>query len=304
MPKSNGCRTLLLLIPPLLFLFPTAALISILERISKNTFYSNLQRSFRTGAFQLVLPRPGGGPDIGLSLDFNHAPILVILGICVIAYAVTVLSAAGIWQLKKVEGTSRHERVWVWVVLIANVIMIGVSLGGFGYATSVQASDGTWRDYEDAGRPDQELTRETWACQIHSLFPGEGWAGTACGTSQAMRYLLLPMAVAAMAVLGSLWVLVRGRGGLKWLFGGKGRYAGFRGAYELQPQEQGTVYSGPLPPVQWQGQQGQQWAPQAYQPYGQQLYGQQPAQPLAPQPQVVAQVSKSDANVEQRPVYQ
>jgi hypothetical protein len=288
MSESNGCRTIILLAPALFFLFPVAALISILERISKSLLYDHLLRSFRTGEFQLLLSRPGGGPAIEITLGINSIPVLVILGICMLAYTVTIISAAGIWQLKKVEGTVAHERTWVWVVLLSNIIMMGASLAGFGYATSVQASDGTWRSYEDAGVLGQELTRETWACQIHKIFPSEDWAGSTCATDQAMRYLLLPMAVAALTVLGSLWVLVRRRGGLTWVFGGQGRYAGFRGAYELQPQGQAVPYAG-APTGQWTQQPGQQWVSQPYSPWG---------------PQPIAQVPKSVAHVEQRPVFQ
>ncbi|USP78804.1 uncharacterized protein yc1106_06078 [Curvularia clavata] len=310
MHPSNGCRTVLLLLPPVLFLFPVAALTSILERVSKNIFYNHLSRNIRNGDYEISLPWPGISNEIQVALDVNNGPILAILGVCIIAYAVAVVSVAGIWQLKKVEGTARHERVWVWIVLVCNLIMVGASLAGFGYATSVQASDG--QIISDGKVPDREFTRETWACQIDKEFPSKGWAGQACSTTQAMRYLLLPMAVAALCVLGSLWVLVRSRGGVKWVFGGKGRYGGFQGAYELQPQGLVDQYAGPpgvqwvqQPTQQWTMQPGQQWVPQPYQQWGQQpvqQWGPQPVQQWGPQP--VAQAPKSGANVEQRPIFQ
>lgn len=213
------------------------------------------------------------------------------------AYVVAGLSLSGIWQLKKVQGTARHERMWVWVVLVLNVMMAAGSVAVFGYATSVQAGDATWKTYKDASAPNQEHTRETWACEINKFFPREGWAGSVCGTTQAMRYLLLAMALAAICVLGSLWVIVRSRGGIKWVSGGKGRYAGFRGMYEMQSQGPQAPYGGP-PAGQWNQQPVQQWPMQPAQ------HGGPGYQPVPQWPQQVVQMPKSDAHAEQRPVFQ
>jgi hypothetical protein len=71
------------------------------------------------------------------------------------------------------------------------------------------------------------------------------------------------MAIASLLTLGSLWVLVRVRGGVAWLCGGRGRYAGLEKAHQMQPQPQ--LYSQPQPQpyyvVAQPGQQQQQWAP-------------------------------------------
>jgi len=189
--------------------------------------------------------------------------------------------------------------MWVWIVLLSNLVLAAGSLAAFGYTTATQTSDGSWQSYRDAGDAGQEHTRETWACQINEFFPNEGWAASACGTAKAMRFFLLPMAVAALAVLGSLWVLVRSRGGVKWVFGGKGRYAGFRGAYEMQPHGTEGQYAGQpagqwvqqpwagQPVQQWQGQPGQQWMAQPYQQWGgqpAQQWGPQTVQQPGPQP--------------------
>jgi hypothetical protein len=312
MGNPNGCRVLLLLLPPLLLLFPLAALTNILESISKNAFYDSLDRNVRSGAFQVVLSRPGGtaSDDTTVTIDIIDGPIYVILGLCMLGYLVSLLSAAGIWQLRRTEGTAGHERMWTWIVSLSNVIMLGASLGVFGYVTSVQNSDSSWRSYEDVGRDGQEHTRETWACQISRFYPERDWAGTACGTTKAMRFLLIPMAVAAVLVFGSLWVLVRARGGVKWMFGGKGRYAGFANVYEMQAPGPPSHYHGPQgqqwiqqPGQQWVGQpMQQQWVPQPYQQWAPQPVQQSGPQVVVQQP--AYQAPKSDATVEQRPVFQ
>jgi hypothetical protein len=61
----------------------------------------------------------------------------------------------------------------------------------------------------------------------------------------ATRYLLIPIAVAAAAVVASIVVLAHGRGGVKWLFGGKGRYAGFDSVYEMRPVQPGSMQKQP-----------------------------------------------------------
>ncbi|KAF1836493.1 hypothetical protein BDW02DRAFT_461825, partial [Decorospora gaudefroyi] len=303
----------LLLIPPLFLLLPIAAVINILESISKNTLYSHSQRNERSGAFEITLYGPATtGSDnlynVDISVNIDRGPTLAILGTCVVAYAVAALGAVGLWELRKVEGTARHERMWTWIVFISNIIMIAASLGAFGYASSAQDSDKSWQRYEDVGKTDQEHTRETWACQIDKLYPNQDWAGSACGTAKGMRFLLVPLAISALFVFVSLWVLVRARGGLKWLFGGKGRYAGFQSVYEMRPPGPPSPYTGPpgpqwapQPPQQWPGQPVQQWAPPPYQQWGPQpvqQWGPQPVQQWGPQPSV--QVQKADATVEQR----
>lgn len=86
------------------------------------------------------------------------------------------------------------------------------------------------------------------------------------------------MAIASLLVLFGLWVIFRARGGVKWLFGGKDRYAGFEDAYEMPSTGPPVPYAG-LP-----GSPGPQWMPQPY-------YVAQPAPYPAPQ------VPKSDASV-------
>jgi hypothetical protein len=95
----------------------------------------------------------------------------------------------------------------------------------------------------------------------------------------------IAMIVACIMTLVSLWVLVRERGGLKWLNGGKGRYGGFDNVYELQPSAPNGTYAF-QPAPQWSPQPYQQWPPQAYQqwaPAPGQPWLQHPLQP-APQP--------------------
>lgn len=101
------------------------------------------------------------------------------------------------------------------------------------------------------------------------------------------------MAIFALLVLGSLWVIIRQRGGWKWLCGGKGRYAGFDSAYELQH----SAPQGPYAPAPY-AQGPQQWAPQAY-------YPMQPVQQgeLPPAPSVVPQVQKMGVTTDERPVF-
>jgi len=271
MRKPSGCcRVLLLLIPPLFLLLPIGVITFALERI--------------TNALILAQTRgngpPGGYDTPFYGLSYNQSPTIAILGICVLVYIVGTLDVFGIWELRKVEGTSRHQRVWAWIMLISNVVMAGASAGVMGYASSVQSSEVEPRRYEDLTRNDAAFTRETIACGISNFDPDQGWATTACGTAKATRFLLVPMAITSALVLVSLWILVRDRGGLRWLFGGKGRYAGFANVYELRPTSPGA------PPIQPQPQWGpySQWQPQPAQRRPQQSYQQWPQQSVPQQP--------------------
>lgn len=287
MGNPNGLRAVLLLTPPLLLLFPVAVLVFVLERISSSLLLEQTDRNWRSGGLEITLegPTSTGSNDttnIDVTLRINQVPTRAIIGICILAYFVSALGTCGIWEMKKVQGTGGHQRVWGWVLLVSNVIMAGASIGVFAYATSVQSNEKGWQGYEDVAKVDQEFTRETWSCQIDNFYPEQDWAGSACGTAKATRFLLIPMAVSALLALVSLWVLVRARGGLKWLSGGKGRYAGFENVYEMQPTGAPASYAtqpmpqwGPQPTNQWVSQPGQQWAAQPVQQWPMQPVSQQ-----------------------------
>jgi hypothetical protein len=298
--RNQTLRLFLLLTPPLFLLFPFAAIITILDRVSKNALYSHLTRNMRSGAFEVHLQGHTTTHDV--TLNIKDGPEYAISGTCIIGYFVAALGVAGVWQLRRVEGTAGHDRMWTWVMFISNVVMIGAALGSFGYATSVQTGDKAWASIEDVGDDGGEHTKETWACEIERIDPTQTWAGTACGTATAMRFCLIGLAIAALFVFVSLGVLVRARGGLKWVFGGKGRYAGFQSVYEMQPPGPPSPYVAPPPGQQWHGQPGVQWMPQPGQQYMPQPYQQwgQPVQQWRPQPAVY--IPKTETTIEQRPV--
>ncbi|KAF1931304.1 uncharacterized protein M421DRAFT_48097, partial [Didymella exigua CBS 183.55] len=254
---------ILLLAPTVLLLFPVSVLVFVLERISKSLLLEQTGRDWRNGAYLIYLngpnvTDPSSTANTAVTVRINRAPSWAIIGVCVAAYIVSVFDAFGIWELRKVEGTHGRQRGWAWAAAIGNIVLVGLSLGVFGWASSLQGNEG-WRSYEDVQKQGQEYTRETWSCQIERFYPNEGWAGTACGTAKATRFLLIPMAIFALLFLGSLWIIICQRGGVKWLCGGKGRYAGFNNAYELQ---QGGPLGSYAPGPYAQGPS--QWAPQPY----------------------------------------
>lgn len=292
MRSPNGCRVVLLLIPPLFLLLPIAVLTFVLERVSSSILLAQTLRNWRYGGYDITLygPTTTGSNDFtntDITLRIHQAPTFSILCVCIIAYIVGTLSTFGIWELRRVEGTASHQRAWSWAIIVSNLLAMGASIGIFGYASSVQGSERGWQRYEDVGKEDQEYTRETWSCQIDKFYPNQTWAGAACGTAKATRFLLIGMAVASLLVIVSLWILIRDRGGFKWLFGGKGRYGGFENIYEMQP-------TGPPPPFfaqpipQWTPQPVQQWVAQ-------------PVQQCTPHP--VFQTQKSGAPENQRTVF-
>jgi hypothetical protein len=298
MRNSNGCRLVLLLTPPLLLLFPVGALVLALDRISNALLYEHTTRDYRSGSFRLKIydstSTGSQSTDKDIDLRIHRAPQFAILGICCLSYIVSAIGVFGIWELRRVEGTRSHQRVWSWLILISNVIMIGASAGILGYASSVQSNENVWRSSEDLGKGGAAFTRETWTCQIDRFYPDSGWAGEACGTTKAIRYMLVPMAVSSALVLGSLWVLVRERGGSKWLRGGKGRYGGFEDVYELGPTAPSAPYAfhpapqwSPQPYQQWQPVPVQQWAPQPVQQVPQQM----PQQTVSPPPDASAKAT-------------
>jgi hypothetical protein len=270
-------------------LFPVGVLVLALDRISNALLYEHTARDYRSGDFRIKLNNSTStdpeSTNTNIDLRIHRAPQFAILAICCLSYIVSAIGVFGIWELRRVEGTRRHQRMWSWFILFSNVIMIGASAGILGYASSVQNNENIWQSSGDIGKGGAAFTKETWACQIARFYPDSGWAGEACGTAKATRFLLIPMAIASALVLVSLWVLVRERGGFKWLSGGKGRYGGFEDVYELGPTASSAPYAF-HPAPQWSPQPYQQWAPQPYQqwqPVPVQQWAQQPAQQVSQQ---------------------
>jgi hypothetical protein len=180
-------RTVLLLAPTVLLLFPVTVLVTILERISKSLLLEQAGRDWRGGEYLIYLNGPNATDPsstarTAVNMDIDNRPSWAILGVCVAAYVVCAIDAFGIWELRKVEGTYGSQRVWAWTASGCNVFLFGLSLAIFGWSTSVQNSEG-WQSLADVQRQDQEYTRETWSCQIARFYPSEGWAGAACGTA-------------------------------------------------------------------------------------------------------------------------
>lgn len=272
MRNLHGSRLILLVAPTLLILFPIGVLTFALERISNALLREHTARDWRGGRFSA-----NNSTDIDIDGRINQAPTISILGICCLSYLVSTIGVAGIWELRKVEGTSSHQRTWSWAVMISHVVMFGASVGVLGWVIAVQSNEESQLQREDLSSGNPTFTRETWACRIDKFYPDSGWAGSACGTARATRFLLIPMAIASALALVSLWVIVQQRGGFRWLSGGKGRYGGFDNVYELQNAPPGGPYA-VQPAPQWSPQPHQQWAPMPTHPQWTQQPYQQPLQ--------------------------
>jgi hypothetical protein len=279
MGNINGFRVVLLLTPPLFFLFPVGVLTFVLERISRALLLEQTRRDWRndnSASITLYGPTSTGSNNLtntDITIRTNQAPTLAIIGICCLSFVVSIIGVCGIWEMRRVEGTPNHQRAWTWAMFISNVVMLGASTGVLGYATSVQSSERGWQRYEDVGKDGQVFTRETWVCQIKKLYPAESWA-----EAKATRLLLISLIIASATVLVSLWMLVHERGGLKWLIGGKGRYGGFESAYEMHPIGPSVPYAFQRAP-QWSPQPSQQWSPASGQQWVLQSHQQAPQQP-------------------------
>lgn len=295
MRNLHGCRLVLLVAPSLLLLFPVGVLTFALERISNALLREQTLRNWRTGDSGISIPNPTSSADTGINVRINNAPTYAILGICCLSYVVSAIGVFGIWELRKVEGTSGHQRGWSWAVMTSHVIMIGASVGVLAWSSSVESNEHGWQRREDIGQGSPVLTRETLACQIDKFYPDSGWAGAACGTAKATRFLLVAMAISSTLALVTLWIIVRQRGGLKWLTGGKGRYGGFDNVHELQPYTPGAPYVF-QPAPQWNLQPYQQWHPAA----NHSQWAQQPPQQATQQ--LIHPASGTDAKISQ-PVF-
>ncbi|KAF2748254.1 hypothetical protein M011DRAFT_466669 [Sporormia fimetaria CBS 119925] len=294
MGTPTGLRTLFLIIPPLVLLLPISIILFALDRLAHAFFIAQAGYSWRASShtFTFYGPLTTGAPVseyayITISMFVNNAATKAYIILSIAGALVATVGMCTVWELRRVEGTARHDRLWAWVGGLLNLIFMGACVGVFGWVTGTQSGEG-WKSYEDvSSRFVQRYTRETWVCQIDEFFPRQGWAGKACGVAKATRFLLLVVAFSALLTLVSIAVLVHDRGGVKWLFGGKGRYGGFDNVYEMKHEVSTTYYgSPPQRPMQQQPQAPMQQQHQAPMQQQQQAPIQQP-----PQAQQIAQPS-------------
>lgn len=331
MELTRGKRLFLLLIPPTLFTIPISLLVFLLDRIASSLTSSNLYRNRYTGAASFQ--RPDTNTDAIVPIYTYTTPTSAIIGTCVIALGVGVLSWGGIYELRKKQGASRrYERAWAWFVIVCNILGVALCIGVLVWTSVVIGGEDGWTRKEDlrggndetfrsgSSRDAQRLTRETWSCSLSGIFGADaGWTGSVCGLSKATRFLLIPLALSLLLTLFSVYILARDRGGVKWLFGGKERYNAFDNIYEMngdhdpragptpyQPPPMYYPYPQPPPP----GMYGQLQPV----PYGQPGMYAQPSGPPGPQysqPGVGAQnvqgvpaaMQPKDPAVEQRGVF-
>lgn len=194
MRPDSGLRTFLLLLAPL-FLFLVSCLVLALELISSKLLTAHTARDWPYGGRIITLYGPtktGASPDdfevIDVDIYYRITPMIAYLCVAGFAGVIACLDACAIWELKKVEGSARHERGWSWFALIVNTLVIAVSVGVLAWA-SVSIGNEGWKGYEDVVKEDQRWAKETWICQIDRLFPEQDWGTTACGTAVCARYL-------------------------------------------------------------------------------------------------------------------
>ncbi|KAF2271739.1 uncharacterized protein EI97DRAFT_258266 [Westerdykella ornata] len=241
----SSLRTTLLLLPAI-FLFATSVILFTLERISSRILVSKYlhTRNYISKNY-MTFYGPRRDSDFGnvekydyidVYIAENKGPTIAYIFLSLAGFLAAIIGACGVWELRRVEGTMGHQRLWAWFVLAVQGVVFPCVVVVLAWASVLQGNDG-WKGYEDVSREGvvQGYTRETWFCQIDRLFGEQDWAGTGCGVAKATRFILIPLALSALLVMVAIYVLVRKRGGLRWLFGGKGRYAAFQSVYEMQP---------------------------------------------------------------------
>jgi hypothetical protein len=190
MMLTSGKRLFLLLIPPLILAIPFACLIIILDRVAGSLVSSNFSRNRFSGSTTLYIPGSGSSSG-GVIIRTNTSPTLAIVGASAVAALIGILSCTGIYELRKVNGTSRrYQRVWAWSMIIWNVIGAGLCLGVLVWASVLQGGEKGWSNLDDLnadvgtgrGTQGRRLTRETWSCSLDRIFGDQvDWAGSVCG---------------------------------------------------------------------------------------------------------------------------
>lgn len=283
MSNRSGFQTIVLLTPAMFLLLPLSCIIFALERVSQTLLVTQATRNWTNGDYELTVYGPtnstGKFDYTDIVLRTNLAPTLSILGICALAFVVSIIACCGIWELRRIQGSVVYQRVWCWTIIGTNLVVVTASTAVLVWASLLQTREG-WKDYTDVAREGSEYTRETWFCQINKFFPRQNWAGPACACAQTTRYMVISLIVSAVLILLVTGILARDRGGMGWLFGGKGRYAGIAGAtemYSVAPQ-QPQYYT---QPPQYQPQPHYPQHPQ-YPQYPQQQPPQAPFYPVQP----------------------
>lgn len=192
MREPTLLRTFLLLIPPFLLL-GASVVAFVLERISFGLFADNVPRDYgysRAGRSMTFYGPPFDHATtyeyMKVGIQINIAPTATVIGLSLIGVMVAGVGACGVWELRRVAGTSAHQRAWAWQVALLQVLYAGACIGVLAWATLMQGEG--WKNYGDVeGMGDvQKFTRETWVCQIDHFFPRNDWSAMACGVSVSL----------------------------------------------------------------------------------------------------------------------
>lgn len=193
MRPDSGLRTFLLLLAPL-FLLVASVLVLALELLSIKLFNAHTTRERPYSGRMITLYGPteaGVSPAdyqlIDVDINYRVTPMIAYLCVAVFAGFISCLDACAVWELKKVEGSPRHQRGWSWFTLIANTLVVAVSVGVLAWASVLIGNEG-WKGYEDVVKEDQKWTKETWICQINRFFPEQDWGTTTCGTAVCFQW--------------------------------------------------------------------------------------------------------------------
>jgi hypothetical protein len=176
MGNPNGVRTAFMLLPPIFILLPLSVL-------SNSLFTSNTDRDWQYGGSTISLTNPTATNETtDVTMRIRREPTFAIMGLSLAAIVVSAIAVCGMWELRRIEGSPRHQRGWSWILLALNFMTMVASVGVLAYLSVLQGNEQGWKSYADVGIEGQRFTKETWACQINQFYSSsQDWAGSACG---------------------------------------------------------------------------------------------------------------------------
>jgi hypothetical protein len=211
---------MLSILPPLFVAFPLSTFLF----VSQQVVIHALKKSLIYGRF-VQFPNLKSNASI---VFIDRAPTDFMLTISVLTAALACVSALCSWELRftdhSVEGSKRQ---WTWA--FANLI---ITLSNFAMvvACTVVTFLPDWDlDGDELKRGGKLVaTREAWLCALERWNTLK-WTKAGCGFARAGRWVLIPLGIFSLILVGlSIWQIGK-RGGMKWLRK--------RGKYDELPEE-------------------------------------------------------------------
>lgn len=171
--------------------------------------------------FNLVQLRSDSDFGTNPEITFDVQPSSFLDWTSIAIPILTIVAALGFWELRSdgVMGEERRGKGWAWMNLLVTIGNLILLVACTVVAFLEQKDDRKVRLDALMAGDRISWTRESLLCEMKRAGENNAWANGGCGFAMTGRWILVPLIMFSLVLVGFCFWQIGERGGVKWLFG-------------------------------------------------------------------------------------